>query len=353
LAPSLTQSQAQSREELTSALERWDLEAADAAVAQFATAASPRDVFSVLFRYGARDFRSIGHKAIAAANTHRILSLLGWQHRKPVLRSLVAAFVNHEDEPNPSTAQLQADDPWRQNVGLLGDIPANWRDGRLDSAASGDMLAVLREADELEASRAVVGLLKDGVAPMSIWHALHAAAAELMVTEPGVVPLHAQTSANALHYAYRESDDAEIRQLMLLQCAAFIPMFRVRIRGRDRLASIDGPEPTPTTAPNADALDDIFADELRAKSTIMGKAQSYLESGVAAEPLIDRVRRYVVDTTTGAHDYKFAEAVFENYAWTPRSPWRDRYLSAGFVYFNGPATPSNRVIREARELLNA
>ncbi len=346
-------SQTEAHSALTSALNRWDLEAADAAVIEFASVAPPQDVFTLLFQYAARDFRSIGHKAIAAANAHRILTLLGWQHHEPMLRSLVAAILNHDGEPNPATAELEADAAGRQNETLLGAIPASWREGRLDSAASRDMLAVLREADALEASRAMVGLLQGEIAPMSIWHALHAAAAELMVTDPRIIALHAQTSANALHYAFRESDDPEAQKLMLLQCASFIPMFRDRIRGGNRLASLDALEPVPIGTSNAEALEDIFANERRAKSTTMGKSLSYLEAGGAVQPLVDRVRHYLVDTVNNSHDYKFAEAVFENYAWTPRSPWRDRCLGAGFVYFNGPGSRSNAVMREARALLNA
>ena len=89
------------------------------------------------------------------------------------------------------------------------------------------------------------------------------------------------------------------------------------------------------------------------KSRAIGKSLSYLEAGGAVQPLTDRIRHHLVDKANDSHNFKFAEALFENYAWTPHSPWRDRYLGAGFVYFNGPWTRSNSLIREARELLNA
>ena len=44
-----------------------------------------------LLRYGARDFRAIGHKAIYVANSCRTLESIGWQHAEPVLRSLAYA----------------------------------------------------------------------------------------------------------------------------------------------------------------------------------------------------------------------------------------------------------------------
>ena len=343
---------AQARSGLVSALDHWDLEAADAAVVDFANAAQPREVFELLVRYGARDFRGIGHKAITVLNAHRILALLGWRHREPVLRSVAAALVNHHDDPNPATAELEDDAAWRQNTALRREIPESWLEGRADAAASREMLAVLREADSLEASRAVVGLLSDGVSPMSLWDALHAAAAELMLTDPDVVPLHAQTSSHALHYGFRESRDTATRQLMLLQCAAFIPRFRARVRARRRAVTIDALEPLEVAA-GAEALEDIFSRGRRGRARAAGKALSYLQAGGAVQPIVDRVRHYLAETGDNSHHFKFAEAVFENHAWTPGSPWRDRCLAAGFVYFNGPWARSNPTMREARALLEA
>ena len=43
-------------------------------------------------RYGMRDFREIGHKAIYVANSFRTLEVIGWQHAEPVLRWLAYAL---------------------------------------------------------------------------------------------------------------------------------------------------------------------------------------------------------------------------------------------------------------------
>ncbi len=345
------------RSRLVSALDAWDLEAADAAIVSYASVAEPHEVFEVLWQYGARDFRGIGHKAITVQNAHRILGLLGWQYREPVLRSTVAALVNFYDDPNPATVALQEDAAWRQNAELRREIPESWLQGRLDSAASADALAALREGDTLETGRAVVGFLKDGISPMSIWHALHVAGAELLMTDPGVVPLHAQTTSNALHYAFRESANTATQQLMLLQGAAFIPRFRaMSSRARRGLARLDEIEPLPPGTPAAagtDALEDVFSGGRDGRSQAIGKALGYLEAGGAVQPLVDRARHYLVANGTNSHHYKFAEAVFENHAWMPSASWRDRYLAAGFAYFNGPWNRSNSTMREARELLEA
>ena len=69
-------------------MDDWDEGAADAAVAALARSASAGEVFEMLWRYGARDWRSIGHKAIFVSNSWRALQSIGWQHAEPVLRSL-------------------------------------------------------------------------------------------------------------------------------------------------------------------------------------------------------------------------------------------------------------------------
>src|SRR5436305_2997660 len=46
------------------AMDDWDEPAADAAAAGLARSAGASEVFELLWRYGSRDFRSIGHKAI-------------------------------------------------------------------------------------------------------------------------------------------------------------------------------------------------------------------------------------------------------------------------------------------------
>lgn len=78
------------------AMDRWDESAADAAVAGLARSAGAHEVFELMFRYGCRDFRDIGHKAIFVSNSYRALQCIGWQHAEPVLRSLTYAMLNQD-----------------------------------------------------------------------------------------------------------------------------------------------------------------------------------------------------------------------------------------------------------------
>ena len=59
----------QARQAFIAAMDDWDEAAADAAVAGLARTAGANEIFEMFSRYGARDFRSIGHKAIYVANS--------------------------------------------------------------------------------------------------------------------------------------------------------------------------------------------------------------------------------------------------------------------------------------------
>jgi hypothetical protein len=96
------------------AMDAWDETAADAAVAGLARTAGANAVYEQFFRYGMRDFRSIGHKAIYVANSRRTLETIGWHHAEPVLRSLAYALLMHEGD-NPSERYADADRPYRRN----------------------------------------------------------------------------------------------------------------------------------------------------------------------------------------------------------------------------------------------
>ena len=50
------------RRALVTALDSWNRDAADAAIVRYVQAARVNEIFSVLFAYGARDLRAIGHK---------------------------------------------------------------------------------------------------------------------------------------------------------------------------------------------------------------------------------------------------------------------------------------------------
>jgi hypothetical protein len=192
---------AKARKAFTEAMDNWDEAAADAAVAGLVRTSKQGDLFEVFCRYGARDFRDIGHKAIYVANSWRTLQHIGWQHAEPVLRSLAYALLYHEGE-NPSKRDAEPDRPWRRNQARIARIRTDWQQGKPSLEASAELLATLRAGSSDETCDALVEQLNRSVAPQSIWDALFQGAGELLMRQPGLVALHAVTSTNALHFAY-------------------------------------------------------------------------------------------------------------------------------------------------------
>ena len=59
----------QARARFIEAMDNWDEEGADRAVAALVRTAGASEVYRAVLAYGCRDFRDIGHKAIYAANS--------------------------------------------------------------------------------------------------------------------------------------------------------------------------------------------------------------------------------------------------------------------------------------------
>ncbi len=338
------------RKMLVRALENWDREAADAAVVSFANVASADEVFDLMFRYSARDFRAIGHKAIAACNAHRMLELMGWANIQSLLRSLVAALQNYDDQANPAVSPGKADRAWLRNRDQVEKLPDDWAAGTADPSASRDLLEVLRHGSDLEASDQVFVLLRRGVAPASLWDAIVIMAGELMLRKSGIISVHANTTVHAMHYAYRTAVNSDTRALQLLQCASFMPGFRDLLPKRQRNIDIDQLQPLPLDNANDHPLDEIFANVSDNRMLATRKVLGYLQAGGNIDELMTRARHFVVFNTTGVHDYKFTEALFENAVFIS-PPLRAVYLASGTLYYNGSKDQQNRVITQALPLL--
>ena len=134
--------------------------------------------------------------------------------------------------------------------------------GKATPAAAADLLATLRTARRRKAPRRWSSCSTRGVDPASVWDGLFLAAGELLMRQPGIVGLHCVTSTNALHYAYPTSGNDETRRMLMLQAAAFLPMFRKVMAGRGKLDDAEdrraGKGRVKATGP--EAVEEIFAD---------------------------------------------------------------------------------------------
>jgi hypothetical protein len=330
------------------AMDNWDEAAADAAAAGLARTAGSSEVFELLYRYGARDFRSIGHKAIFVANTQRVLEQVGWRHAEPVVRSLAYALLSHEGE-NPSRRDAPADHPWRRNQTLAAQIPGDWQNGKPSSEATVELLAALRRDSPDAVCDVTVQLLRRGTAPRSLWDALFCGAAELLLCQPGIVALHSVTTTNAMHRAYQTSGDDQSRRLLLLQTAAFVTMFRQAMAGRGRLPEkpIDRLESIPVSGDGSKAVEEIFAEIGRDRHVAVRKTLAYLQAKGSAEDFMGTARRLILLKGSDPHDYKFSVAALEDY-YHISPAWRDRYLAAAALQLRGSAEGDNAIVHRIR-----
>ena len=319
------------------AMENWDEQAADRAVVSMVRSAGANELFELFCRYGARDYRSIGHKAIYVANSWRTLQCIGWHHAEPVLRSLCFALLNHRGEPNPAKSDLVADRPWRRNLELHTTIREDWLEGNSDNQATRDLLETLRTGSPNEASSGAIESLNRGVSPRSIWDAVFVGSGELLMRQPGIIGLHTLTTANALYYAYQTSGDDATRRMLLLQACSFLPMFRESARGRGPLndTTIDDLERVEQkSATSAEVIDDIFVDVSQDRDRAAGKIRGFLHAGGEAGQILDAARRLIFRKGNDAHDYKFSSAVLEDYHHVSRD-WQDMFLSLSVYNLRG------------------
>src|SRR2546423_3432015 len=94
------------KEACIQAMDDCDEAAADTAVSGLVRSAGAHEIFELFCRYGARDFRELGHKAIYVANSWRTLQSVGWHHAEPVLRSLAYALLDRTGDKNPARSDL-------------------------------------------------------------------------------------------------------------------------------------------------------------------------------------------------------------------------------------------------------
>ena len=341
------------REAFLEAMEKWDTAAADVAVAALARTAGADEVFELFSRITPRDFRSIGHKAIFTANARRTLECIGWQYAEPVLRSLAYAALANEGS-NPAQADSPADRAGRQNRELAGKIGPEWRSGRVDPGATTELLATLRQASDLDAPKAVVEMLNRGIAPQSIWDALLDGAGEVLMRRPGIVGLHAVTTANALHFLFEASGDDSTRRWLVLQCASFVPLFRdasVSRGGSSNEVLVDRLEPLPLASPEQ-AVAEICADISRDRMSAARKVLTYVRENPDPKPLIDATRLLIFAKGDDAHDYKFSSAVLEDF-YHVSPAWRDKYLATAVFNLTGSQARDNALMQRARAALGA
>ena len=333
----------QARAAFVNAMEAWDSDAADVATASLARTAGAAETMEAFWRYGLRDQRDIGHKAIFTAQCWRTLQTIGWQHAEPVLRSLTYGLLDLQGDKRPVAVG-----PYLANLENAKKVREDWTLGKTDVAATRSLLATIREADPEAASAEALAMLNKGISPGSIWDAVVLAGQEFLTKKPGIIALHAVTACNSLHYIFNASGDDTNRKLALLQAVGWLPAYRDRTKA-DAKADLDSLEPMDVSAKGDEAVTEIFETIGKDRNQAARKTLGYLQAGGSPALIFAAQRKMIFHKGRDSHDYKYGAAVCEEAQLTSDPKWQATLAAASMHYTPGTNTPDSPLMKRARD----
>jgi hypothetical protein len=347
--------------DFAAAMESWDLERAERAVVSLARADAAAVTVDKLRRYGARDFRNIGHKAIYVANASRTLDAIGWQYAEPVLRSLVLSLLDFGMEQEVNGYKL-ADQCYGANLQRVADtfkrLPANWDSKQGDQTATRELLELWRTSTPEEMCADVAKRLTTSKARAgAVWDAVHLASAEIAMRvqgRAGIVGIHAVSSANGLRHAYSVSKAPETRYLLTLQGVGWMGQFQTAANQREslRTVKITELEPSGGTVSTEEAIAEIFAGIPARADASAGQILRLARETQNRDAVLNAALKLTVTKGDEVHYYKYLAALMEDIpqvsgAWQP-------YLTAAVAYYaKGLSHPESEPMRRAREAMKS
>ncbi len=342
-------SASQVRDSFHHSMQQWDEAQADVAAAGVARYLGAAESLELFAAYAARDFRSIGHKAIFLANAWRTLQTIGWEHSEPVLRSLAYAMLNHNGEPNPSSSDLEPDRAWKKNLELAAKFRDGWESGLPTHAATDELVKIVRSGSAEDAATGVTEMINRNVSPQTIYDALHLAAGELLMRQSGIVSLHAMTTTNALRFLYDNVATPQTRKMLLLQNASFLVLFREAMKARGQVGEAEINLLQAVETSDSVTVDNVFDSVGKQPFQAAGHAMNFLAHS-GAENLMNAARRLIFLKGNDAHDYKFSTAAMEDY-YKVRPEVRNRFLAACTYSLKGSSAPDNKLVDRIRAAL--
>jgi hypothetical protein len=361
--------------EFHDAMQRSDLDRAERGLVALARSQGPRQTLEQLWPYGCRNGSAGGHAAIVVASCARAMDAIGWSHAEPALRFVIQdLFSSGWEKPDafclPNTVRVDRH---------LDQLPAGWPTEKGDPAATRELFALLREGKSTAACELAIKQLRAGTGAQAIWDAAHLATAELMVRHSdgwGLAsrPLHANTSLNALHHAFRTCTPARTRLLVLLQAVAWVADKTNGDLAGKALRDIKITELAGARLParTEDAVAEIFAQlpprsyrwDARASRAVLTYGQR-ADADEACRKVFALVKErpesvpLLVQTalswlcrkaSNDHHEYKFLAAMLEEVNLVS-AEWQPHLLTASIHYFHGSQSLDNPVIRQTREAL--
>ena len=369
-------SHAQAGQQLRDAMDRFATEDAESAIVSLARTTSPKAAMSELWRYAGRDDGFIGHRAIAFINSWRVLDAIGWQHAEPMFQFVVRELNADQNQHNQHSAN------WERAHGRFQEVPKGWESNEASPSATLELFDVMRNESDAAACEAAFKTLSTGqVKAGSIWDAVFLLGADLMIRYPesrdiGTTPLHTNTSANALRFAFDQCADLNIRMYTLLAAVAWATKFyaaeRVTPNGKMWLRDLNITKfavrevtagPQELVAEICDLQPKRRHDESQ-KEIMVGREGAREDQDRVAELTFAYASKYPdhrhyieaarlltsMKSTQDAHDIKFPVAIFENYELI-NPQWRPHLIAASSHYMHGTTMNDNPAVRRAKELL--
>jgi hypothetical protein len=349
------------------AMKARDPEAGELAAVSLARSIGVRQTMELLWEEACRDGDDLGHNAIRLSNSWRTLDAIGWEHAEDPLRYIVASNMKADVDDSTYVATRE-----RAFV-TMPKLPPDWAAGDGDEQATLDLYEEIRAARTGPAVRLACQQLVGGrVKVGSIWDAVHLGAMELSArfdTRDLMRgwPVHAVTSTNALHFAFRTVMDARTRLLIVLQAVCWVSekMTSLSIR-RKRLRDIriTTLAPAEVSADPVEAAGGVFQllpakpdnrlpiDKLHRDRDDLAcrRALALLKSAAGRRAFQAAALRHLNTKANNSHDYKYTAAAFEDAALISER-WRPAFLAATVNVLHGPASDDAPVLREAREAL--
>ena len=337
--------------EFEAAMITWDETRADTASAGIARHLTKNMAFELFARFAARDYRSIGHKAIYVANAFRTLDVIGWQYAEPILRSLAYALLNHVGESNPAKSNHNVDEPWKQNFDLAKRLPQDWIQGETAEGTTSQIVTGFRRWKPLEAGKEIAELLNGQVSLQSVVDGIYLAGSELMMRQPGIISLHSLTTTNAIQYLANTVQDDSLRRRLILQNASFLPFFLQSMRDR-------GPVNEKVTPFEDEALPETLMSASQIFESLgINPDVAYLNTRALLKDdpsqftnYISEARRLIFLKGTDSHDYKYSSAIMEDIQrLSPR--WQPDFAAACIYKLRSPQQPTTTLVTRIQAAL--
>ena len=358
----------------------WDQERADRAIVALVRSRGAGEIIEMMWQYGCRDYRNIGHKAIFVANTWRTLQTIGWRHAEPALRSLVLGLLDFGVKERVNKYKF-SDQTFLPNERFAGSVMRPGTDGKVaerwlnewtqpgsDPGQVRELLASMRRLAPLACCEQVgqgQGLGQGSFRAQSGWDAVHLMAGELMMRQPGIYGIHTVTSANALHYAYQSSSSPATRLLLLLQAVGWMVQFREFMstaRGGLKEADILKPRRL------QDERRGVFEVGEQVKAILSQVGRDTSVASAAAHRLAVRAasdkrpewldgfagtaRQLIARKATDAHHYKYGMAIFETLELVSPA-YRPHVLATAPYYIRGSGDADSAVVTQALRAMGA